>query len=166
MISKKNNWYDYGARFYDPSLGRFHTLDPLAEKFSHQSSFVYADNNPIRFIDFMGMNADGYTIDEEGLVERVDDTGGDAYDVLYTKAEYETEKATEETNEYGNPEPENQITVSNTDILPALEGDGSATSISGSSGNDAFNVFKFAADHSKVEWGFARYTDDDSKFAV
>jgi len=64
-----------GARFYDPGLGRFHTLDPLAEKFSHQSSFVYADNNPIRFIDFMGMNADGYTIDEEGLVERVDDTG-------------------------------------------------------------------------------------------
>jgi len=50
-------WYDYGRRFYDPQLVRFHTLDPLAEKFPHQSPFVYANNNPIRYIDFMGMNA-------------------------------------------------------------------------------------------------------------
>lgn len=60
------NEYDYGFRFYDPALGRFHTLDPLAEKFSHQSSFVYADNNPVRFIDYMGMNADDFYFDTDG----------------------------------------------------------------------------------------------------
>ena len=54
------DWYDFGKRFYDPALARFHTVDPLAERFSHQSLYVYADNNPIRFIDYMGMNADGY----------------------------------------------------------------------------------------------------------
>ncbi|MCT4688523.1 RHS repeat-associated core domain-containing protein, partial [Vallitalea sp.] len=48
---------DYGARMYTPELGRFFSLDPLAEKFSYQSTYVYADNNPIKFIDYMGMNS-------------------------------------------------------------------------------------------------------------
>ncbi|MFA5418080.1 MAG: RHS repeat-associated core domain-containing protein [Bacteroidales bacterium] len=60
-------WYDYGARFYDPQIARFHTLDPLAENYSFQSPFVYGANNPIKFIDFMGMNASTHT-DEDGNV--------------------------------------------------------------------------------------------------
>jgi len=50
------DWYDYGARFYDAGLGRFHTVDPLSEKYSFQSPFVYGANNPVRFIDYMGMS--------------------------------------------------------------------------------------------------------------
>jgi RHS repeat-associated protein len=46
------DWYDCGARFYDPALGRFHTNDPKAEEYSFQSPFTYAANNPIVFIDF------------------------------------------------------------------------------------------------------------------
>jgi len=40
---------------YDPQLGRFHTLDLLADSFSFQTPYAYAINNPIRFIDLLGM---------------------------------------------------------------------------------------------------------------
>ena len=47
-------WYNYGARFYDPTVGRFPSLDRFSEDFSFQSPYAYAQNNPIRFIDING----------------------------------------------------------------------------------------------------------------
>ena len=52
-FERKNglNWMDYGARMYDAALGRFTTMDPLAEKYYGVSPYVYCGNNPINRID-------------------------------------------------------------------------------------------------------------------
>ena len=53
--------YEYGARGYYATIGRFTSIDPLCEQTPWQSPYVYANNNWINNIDWMGMSADGYT---------------------------------------------------------------------------------------------------------
>ena len=50
------NQYDYGARYYDPAIARFATMDPLAEKHPNISPYVYCANNPVNLVDPTGMD--------------------------------------------------------------------------------------------------------------
>ena len=54
-LDKETGLYYFGARYQDPKLGIFISVDPLAEKFKGWSSYAYAFNNPVRFIDPDGM---------------------------------------------------------------------------------------------------------------
>src|SRR5690554_466217 len=81
------NVYDFGARNYDPALGRWMNLDPLAEKYSQITPYAYAANSPIYFIDPDGMKIingdevrrkeaeDQYNTDKETLQSKADYLG-------------------------------------------------------------------------------------------
>jgi len=43
---------------YDAAVGRFLSVDPLAEKFAAWSPYTYALDNPVRLVDRDGMEAE------------------------------------------------------------------------------------------------------------
>jgi len=49
------DWYDYGGRYYDPAIGRFTGIDPLAEVEPAWTPYRYAFNNPLIYIDPDGL---------------------------------------------------------------------------------------------------------------
>jgi RHS repeat-associated protein len=51
------HWNDYGVRFYDPQLARWHAVDPLAGLYFNESPYNYVHNSPLLFIDPTGMAA-------------------------------------------------------------------------------------------------------------
>ena len=54
-LDEESGLYYYGARYYDPKLSIWASVDPLAEKFAGRSSYEYCFSNPVNLTDPTGM---------------------------------------------------------------------------------------------------------------
>ena len=51
-------WYDYGWRFYDATIARWHVIDPMIENNHHNyTPYAYVYNNPLILIDKFGLDS-------------------------------------------------------------------------------------------------------------
>ena len=57
-LDEETGLYYYGARYYDPKISIWLSVDPLAEKFPGYSPYSFCFNNPLRFVDPDGRAAD------------------------------------------------------------------------------------------------------------
>jgi RHS repeat-associated protein len=61
------NLSDYGARWYDASLGRWWSVDPMAQKYQPWSGYNYGVDNPVKMIDPDGMQVEDHIfLDQKG----------------------------------------------------------------------------------------------------
>lgn len=44
-------WEDYGARMYDPQIGRWQVQDPIVGEYVSWSPYNYVYNNPVKYVD-------------------------------------------------------------------------------------------------------------------
>jgi RHS repeat-associated protein len=113
----KLEWYYFGARYYDPAIGRFLSVDPLANAFPDVTPYHYTHNNPINRIDPTGM-AD--SDQEEGKEEEEEET--DVLDIIVNSMinYFTPKKSTDEEAEAAKSETQILAEQAGTEIAETL----------------------------------------------
>ena len=155
QISSGNlGWYDFGARWYDPSHARWTTPDPMAEKYYSISPYVYCASNPVNIVDPEGM--DIWEVNRYGLVVYyIEDKERDAIYIMDKKGSgYQRATNNEGQNIYMQFSP-GTITGNNSLTSPFVV-------------NNSYwgkELFKFLSDNTSVEIGIVTTSSGKSFIA-
>ena len=137
------NAYDFGARMYDASLGRWNSVDPQGFRKAKINNYIYCKNNPIIFFDPDGQ--DDWYVNSEGYMTRKPNTSHDAFYMINDKGNVMDNNV---IFDYGTIKEAFSITSGYGKILSyiSLENDELGKSL-----------FEFFADNTTVEWQLIQY---------
>lgn len=149
--------YHANARGYDPVLGRFMQIDPLADQFPGWTPYHYTHNNPVRYIDPLGTDTVEVRQESGDLVNHMEAKGEDVFFIVdkdgnrledqFIKFDEGTLVSVKQPNAETKEEGEVQLTMFR------MKGD-----------ENSQKLFEFFSDpkNTKVEWTHARIGTQNS----
>ena len=81
----ETGYYYFGARYYNPDLSLWLSIDPMSDKYPNLSPYNYCAWDPMKLVDPDGREtvADGWIVDRTAkTVTRISDEGGNTVGVV------------------------------------------------------------------------------------
>ena len=146
-LDAETGLYYYGARYYNPRISIWLSVDPLAEKYPNFNPYAYCYQNPILFTDPDGMAPETFGVDSKGNIKEIDkkkykDENGKTVDRLY-----KLNSNGEKSNTYVNVE--NNIL---NNINEGRNGTRSYDYFFTKNDSQSQKLFEFLSENTSVEW--------------
>ncbi|MCR4812934.1 MAG: hypothetical protein K5867_10135 [Bacteroidales bacterium] len=166
----ETGYYYFGARYYNPDLSLWLSVDPMADKYPSLSPYNYCAWNPMKLVDPNGKELDDYQVDRMGRIKKCKDQSNaiDGRDRLIIKrygGKVRYDKSGTPRNAYIETTKGVFAKYANGSIgkqeyydIPDTDYDGTAITYDatkvmfGANENDAVKTFTFLADGTDVEW--------------